>query len=354
MVLALELINNRFYDSRVRIESHFTNVACVVSRQNLWEDGLVVLERLAPTRCALKVQFAGENGTGTGPVREFFLKMSTLFRERKDLWRIGSAALFPRPAADPHLIYLLGVLCGKAIALDAHVDLPFDPIFFKVVRGHITEETCLRIDRHLTESMTDWKGLYDLSFLFPDQDSCPLVPGGEEIVVDEGNVNEYVTLLRDRLVCKDLADIFKRGFETVMAWDILNVFTPQEILVLLNGSLVVPFTREELEEHVVPEQGYQRDSPQIQWLFEVMLDFTDSERVAFVQFLTGSCALPVGGLAALHPKLHIAKKLGGVTALPTVSTCQTYLKLPEYTSKEELRAKLLVALIEGRDAFELA
>jgi E3 ubiquitin-protein ligase TRIP12 len=74
-----------------------------------------------------------------------------------------------------------------------------------------------------------------------------------------------------------------------------------------------------------------------------------------VQFLTGATALPVGGLGELHPKLTVAKRLGvSARAFPTVSTCQTYLKLPEYASKAELKDRLLVAMAEGRDSFDLA
>jgi E3 ubiquitin-protein ligase TRIP12 len=66
-------------------------------------------------------------------------------------------------------------------------------------------------------------------------------------------------------------------------------------------------------------------------------------------------ALPVGGLAGLSPKLSVAKKLGDGAdqALPTVMTCTGHLKLPEYSSKEVLKRKLLLAIGEGRSGFHL-
>jgi hypothetical protein len=86
-----------------------------------------------------------------------------------------------------------------------------------------------------------------------------------------------------------------------------------------------------------------------------MIEFTPEERVRFVQFLTGATALPVGGIAGLHPKMTVAKRLGDPRgAFPTVSTCQTYLKLPEYASRAELKDRLLVAMADGRDSFDLA
>lgn len=38
-------------------------------------------------------------------------------------------------------------------------------------------------------------------------------------------------------------------------------------------------------------------------------------------------------------------------ALPTCSTCQVYLKLPPYTTREVLVAKLAYAIREGRGHF---
>jgi E3 ubiquitin-protein ligase TRIP12 len=40
--------------------------------------------------------------------------------------------------------------------------------------------------------------------------------------------------------------------------------------------------------------------------------------------------------------------------LPTVMTCQNYLKIPEYSSAQVLREKLFLALEEGGNAFHLS
>jgi E3 ubiquitin-protein ligase TRIP12 len=351
--VVLEALESHFLDPGAGAHEDMTLINCVVARDNLWEDGLVVLNRLGSLRNALSVRFVGENGTGIGPTREFFSLMSVEFRSRRDLWR-RDPLLFPRPGANPHLIYLLGVFCAKAIALGFRVDLPMHPVFFEIVGGDIGEKTCEKIDRQFARSLEDLTALFDLCFLFPDEDCEELVPGGMEIIVDEDNVQDYVKILKERMMCIDLAAIFKRGFETVIPWESTKVFSLEELLVVLNGVLVKPFTITELEEHVVPDQGYDRGSLQIQWLYEVMLEFNDDERIAFVQFVTGSRTLPIGGLGGLRPELHVAKKIGEVDGLPTVSTCQTYLKIPEYRTKEELKEKLTRAILDGREGFDLA
>ena len=67
----------------------------------------------------------------------------------------------------------------------------------------------------------------------------------------------------------------------------------------------------------------------------------------------------VGGLARLVPRLTIVQKRpeGGTSPdayLPSVMTCANYLKLPDYSSKEIMRERLLTAISEGQGAFYLS
>lgn len=68
---------------------------------------------------------------------------------------------------------------------------------------------------------------------------------------------------------------------------------------------------------------------------------------AFLQFTTGCSSLPPGGLANLHPRLTVVRKESeGDGSFPSVNTCVHYLKLPEYSSEEAMREKLLAATRE--------
>ncbi|CAM9864891.1 unnamed protein product [Sphacelaria rigidula] len=91
-----------------------------------------------------------------------------------------------------------------------------------------------------------------------------------------------------------------------------------------------------------------------------MTGLDPSHRRMFLRFITGTPRLPIGGFAALRPRLTVVKKevdvpTGGTpdAHLPSCSTCQVYLKLPAYTSAEALEAKLLHAITEGQDHFAL-
>ncbi|CAF5216056.1 unnamed protein product, partial [Rotaria magnacalcarata] len=64
----------------------------------------------------------------------------------------------------------------------------------------------------------------------------------------------------------------------------------------------------------------------------------------------------------LHPPLTIVRKTAENSSdnsnpdsfLPSVMTCVNYLKLPDYTSKEIMKAKLTTAIRDGQYAFLLS
>ena len=51
----------------------------------------------------------------------------------------------------------------------------------------------------------------------------------------------------------------------------------------------------ELMEYSRPNHGYSHDSRAVQFLFEVLSTYNSTEQRQFVQFVTGSPRLPVGG-----------------------------------------------------------
>ena len=71
------------------------------------------------------------------------------------------------------------------------------------------------------------------------------------------------------------------------------------------------------------------------------------ERKHFLQFATGCSSLPPGGLANLYPRLTVVKKVdAGDGSFPSVNTCVHYLKLPDYSSEDIMRDRLLAATQE--------
>ncbi|KAK6038043.1 HECT-domain protein [Cooperia oncophora] len=116
---------------------------------------------------------------------------------------------------------------------------------------------------------------------------------------------------------------------------------------LLSGEQCPEWTREDVLNYTEPKLGYTKDSPGFLRFVDVMVELNPQERKNFLQFATGCSSLPPGGLANLHPRLTVVRKVeSGDGSYPSVNTCVHYLKLPEYSSADILRERLLTAVNE--------
>merc|ERR1712107_462044 len=99
---------------------------------------------------------------------------------------------------------------------------------------------------------------------------------------------------------------FLKGLQCVLPLAWLKMFDPYELNMLISGSST-GFDVRDLELNTVYSGGYSENSPTIQWLWELLRNHMEPDD----------------------------------TRLPTASTCINLLKLPEYTSFEALKTKVL-------------
>ena len=117
--------------------------------------------------------------------------------------------------------------------------------------------------------------------------------------------------------------------------------------------------KEILNENLKPEHGYNKNSKIFKYLIQYMTGLDKNEQKKFLIFTTGASRLPLGGFKALSPKLTVVKRTMNGNEnpnefLPTVMTCQNYLKIPEYFSFEILKKKFNLAMNEGSNEFHLS
>ncbi|XP_072939169.1 E3 ubiquitin-protein ligase Ufd4 isoform X2 [Epargyreus clarus] len=178
----------------------------------------------------------------------------------------------------------------------------------------------------------------------------PLCDNGEHIEVGAHNARAYAESGARWAVREGVrrqAAAFRRGFARVFPPRRLRAFSPPELRLLLCGERGPAWTRDHLLQYTEPKLGYTRDSPGFLRLVDVLVEMSWRERKAFLQFATGCSSLPPGGLANLHPRLTVVRKVdAGDGSYPSVNTCVHYLKLPEYSCKEVLRERLLAATNE--------
>ncbi|XP_075699792.1 E3 ubiquitin-protein ligase HECTD1 isoform X12 [Rhinoderma darwinii] len=177
-----------------------------------------------------------------------------------------------------------------------------------------------------------------------------LKPNGEDEMVTIDNAEEYVDLMFDYSMqtgVQKQMEAFRNGFNKVFPMEKLGSFSPEEVQMILCGNQSPSWSAEDIINYTEPKLGYTRESPGFLRFVRVLCGMSSDERKAFLQFTTGCSTLPPGGLANLHPRLTVVRKVDATdSSYPSVNTCVHYLKLPEYSSEEIMRDRLLAATME--------
>ncbi|KAL9091345.1 MAG: hypothetical protein Q9159_001429 [Coniocarpon cinnabarinum] len=393
-----------------------------IQRHRFLESAVKVMEAYGSNNSILEVEYFEEVGTGLGPTLEFYSSASKEFCKKKlKLWRenesdhgseyaFGKQGLFPMPMSAAQLKSLHGekVLklfnaLGKFVArsmLDSRIiDISFNPLFFRWGRETKsmpqTIGTLKVVDEDLAKSLMTLKQ-FDLSrkkvmeqtrltdaqkhlklsgirvanatiedlslnFTLPGYADNELVPRGKSIDVDIHNVGDYVERVIDYTLYSGVQSqiqSFRKGFSEVFAYNALRAFTPDE-LVMLFGRVEEDWSMETLTDSIKADHGYNLDSKSVRNLLQAMTEFNAQERRDFLQFVTGSPKLPIGGFKSLTPMFTVVLRPSepGHHAdeyLPSCMTCVNYLKLPDYSDLEVMKTKLGVATQEGQGAFHLS
>ncbi|KAG2011493.1 ubiquitin-protein ligase [Coprinopsis cinerea AmutBmut pab1-1] len=383
-----------------------------ISRKHILESAVKVFELYGSSSSVLEVEYFEEVGTGLGPTLEFYSLVSKEFA-RKDLkiWRDNDASgpgsyvshphgLYPAPISREdiisdggqkrtHILRVIGQFVAKAMLDSRIIDLSFSKVFLKIVLGEevpITIASLKLVDPSLAKSLSQLQAIASeptepptdplqrkiaeiekvniedlaLDFTIPGYD-IELRPGGRDIPVTSANVYDYIDEVLDAILGKGIqvqAKAFREGFSKVFPIDDLRAFTADE-LVMLFGNTEEDWCIETLSESIKADHGFNVDSRSIRYLLEIMAEFDVPTRRAYLQFITGSPKLPIGGFKGLNPPLTVVRKpheapLTADDYLPSVMTCVNYLKLPEYSSKEVMREKLCIAIQEGVGSFHLS
>lgn len=315
---------------------------------------------------------------------------------------VSALGLFPRPwlpgvdvsngtqfSEVTKKFVLLGQIVGKALQDGRVLDLPFSKAFYKLILGkELTVYDIQSFDAELGKALLEFQALIErkryLESVTPEKSSTDLdnfhgtriedlcldfsLPGYPEYVpesasdskmVNMSNLHEYVSFVVDATIKTGISrqvDAFKSGFDQVFPIRHLQLFTEDELELLLCGEREL-WDSNALVDHIKFDHGYTASSPPILNFLQIIREFNYEQQRSFLRFVTGAPRLPSGGLASLNPKLTIVRKHCSKwvdTDLPSVMTCANYLKLPPYSSKERMKEKLLYAITEGQGSFHLS
>ncbi|XP_065675179.1 E3 ubiquitin-protein ligase Itchy isoform X2 [Hydra vulgaris] len=351
-----------------------SHVKIVVSRTNVFEDSFQQIMRIPPhdLRRRLFINFKGEEGLDYGGVaREWFFMLSReIMNPMYCLFEYsgkGSYTLQINPASyvnPDHLEYFrfIGRVIAMALYHGKFIDRGFSMPFYKrMLDKKLTITDMETIDNEFYQSLLwikensiDNCGL-DLSFatdmeVLGKLTEHELKVGGKEIEVTDANKSEYIELITDWRFSRGVVDqtkSFLSGFNEVLPVYWLQSFDERELETLLCG--MQEYDLEDWQRNTV-YRTYQKTSKQILWFWQAVKSFDNEKKSRLLQFVTGTCRLPVGGFAELigsnGPQKFCIEKVGKETWLPRSHTCFNRLDLPPYRSYEQLLEKLTFAIEE--------
>ncbi|KAF2764739.1 hypothetical protein EJ03DRAFT_331581 [Teratosphaeria nubilosa] len=392
-----------------------------ISRSRILESAIKVMELYGGSQSILEVEYFEEVGTGLGPTLEFYATVSKEFSKKKTkLWRendsgesgefaFGKRGLFPAPmdekmAGDEngqrvlHLFRMLGKFIARSMMDSRIIDVSLNPTFFrigdsatvipslgavatvdqdlarslKMLKKYASAKQRIDEDDRLSETQKSQKikdiRINDahveelgLDFTLPGYPHIELLPGGSSMTVTIDNVGQYIRKVIDFTLQSGVqrqVDAFRAGFSQVFPYSALRSFTPDE-LVMLFGRVEEDWSLETLMDSIKADHGYNLDSKSVRNLLQTMSELPPQAKRDFLQFVTGSPKLPIGGFKALTPMFTVVCKPSeppytSDDYLPSVMTCVNYLKMPDYSSLNILKEKLGVAIREGQGAFHLS
>ena len=122
--------------------------------------------------------------------------------------------------------------------------------------------------------------------------------------------------------------------------------TYKELERLVCGKKTVDI--EMLKSHTKYTLDLNEQSPRIKWLWEVLDEITDDDKIKFIKFCWGQERLPATNedyeklQVQFTIKPYIDKKK--IDIFPKADTCFFSLELPEYSSKDKLKNMILTAI----------
>ena len=173
---------------------------------------------------------------------------------------------------------------------------------------------------------------------------------------------------------------FLRGMNDIFPITWMRMFSPTELQLLISGD-TCDIDIEDWRANTVYKNGYTDHHQIIRWFWSVMAELPQESRSAVLRFSTSSSRPPLLGFRVLEPRFtiravdahnrdgdgstrlsswsetfaDIGRRWSGkaTTAnLPSAATCFNVLKLPRYSSKSELKQKLLQAVTTATGFYE--
>ncbi|XP_037324635.2 E3 ubiquitin-protein ligase HERC2 [Pungitius pungitius] len=271
----------------------------------------------------------------------------------RDCFLLNPAAKSPLHMS---MFRFLGVLLGIAIRTGSPLSLNLaEPVWKQLAGMNLTIADLSEVDKDFIPGLmyirdneataTEFEAM-SLPFTVPNASGQDIQLSSKYSHITLENRAEYVRLAINYRLHEfdEQVSAVREGMARVVPVPLLSLFTGYELETMVCGSPDIPL---HLLKSVATYKGVEPTSSLIQWFWEVMESFSNTERSLFLRFVWGRTRLP-RTIADFRGRDFVVQVLDKYNPpdhfLPESYTCFFLLKLPRYSCKQVLEEKLKYAI----------
>nr|XP_060475623.1 E3 ubiquitin-protein ligase HERC2 [Panthera onca] len=271
----------------------------------------------------------------------------------RDCYLFSPAA---RASVHTNMFRFLGVLLGIAIRTGSPLSLNLaEPVWKQLAGMSLTIADLSEVDKDFipglmyirdNEATSEEFEAMSLPFTVPSASGQDIQLSSKYTHITLDNRAEYVRLAINYRLHEfdEQVAAVREGMARVVPVPLLSLFTGYELETMVCGSPDIPL---HLLKSVATYKGIEPSASLIQWFWEVMESFSNTERSLFLRFVWGRTRLP-RTIADFRGRDFVIQVLDKYNPpdhfLPESYTCFFLLKLPRYSCKQVLEEKLKYAI----------
>ena len=253
----------------------------------------------------------------------------------------------------------VGNLIGVSLRTKHLLSFELSPQIWKTIVGdEVTEEDIKAVDSGListlqqvreyseSDGVDEFPFVFDMVFAILDSagNEVELLPSGSQIAVTFHNRLKFCKMALEARIneARQAAEAIAAGVYALVPQRALSLFTWEQLERTVKG--VPEISVELLKKHTV-YIGWTESHPVVKQFWNVMEGLTDKDRSQFLRFTWGRSKLPKS--ESWPRPFKLTYKNAGDYMLPVAHTCFFQLELPQYSSEQIMRERLLVAIHYG-------
>jgi hypothetical protein len=311
----------------------------------LWDSIPILNTQVSTIRRGVgRCRFNGEDALGDGVRRDWFttvardIFLSSGFSQQRQ----GLTMIAPQGESD--VLRTVGRFIALSLVEGVQIGVKLPRSYYaRLLDRDVTVEMIAEFDSSLANSLRHARDCGDTEIVLY---GVPIADSGFEDVVTVENRHVQLQAALNNVGVNRQTERFEtlyHGFHEILPIDILGGFTEEDLDNFIFGNPIINV--DDLRNHITL-RGYDQDSEQIGWLFNVLEGLSQEELREFVRFVTSNTQLPFGGFGSLNPPIRIEAFTFVVDRdnYPTSRTCFHQLNLPIYPTFESLRDGLRGAI----------